>query len=64
MDLFETQLIAVAGGKKPEDQVKRLLIQMILNIQETAEKIKRIKDKEDLNDFVDRVLTKIGRAHV
>jgi hypothetical protein len=57
MELFETQLIAVTS-KKPEDQVKRLLIQMIMNIQETAEKIKRIKDKEDLNDFVDRVLSK------
>lgn len=57
MEFLESQLKATTS-KKPEDEVKRLLIQMMLGTLEMAKKIEKIKTKEDLNDFVDRVLTK------
>jgi hypothetical protein len=57
MDFLESQLKSTTS-KKPEDDVKRLIIQMMLGTLEMAKKIERIKTKEDLNDFVDKVITK------
>ena len=57
MDFLETQLKSTTS-KRPEDEVKRLIIQMMLGTLEMAKKIERIKTKEDLSDFVDKVITK------
>jgi hypothetical protein len=57
MELLESQLKSTTG-KKPEDDVKRHVLQILLGVQDMAEKIKRIKDKEDLADFVDRVINR------
>lgn len=57
MDFLESQLKSTTS-KKPEDEVKRLIIQMMLGTLEMAKKIERIRTKEDLNDFVDKVISK------